>query len=157
MRCLFSFPLALALQSQRAIHSDTIQPAAVAKTLAHLLPSKPPSATCTKQSTKPNSQACQREILLHQDFLTHWHPGNWYRESDSTGGAGMRREEGECMNKIEQLTEKERGWINHMALGWLVLCIDGWTDSITVGWMDGWNGTGMNGQIDRPVPGWMDG
>lgn len=61
------------------------------------------------------------------------------------------------MNKIEQLTEKERGWINHMALGWLVLCIDGWTDSITVGWMDGWNGTGTNGQIDRPVLGWMDG
>ena len=23
--------------------------------------------------------------------------------------------------------------------------------------MDGWNGTGMNGQIDRPVLGWMDG
>ena len=77
MRCLFSFPLALALQSQRAIHSDVIHPAAVTKTLARLLPSKPSSATCTKQSAKPNSQACQREILLQQDFLTHWQPGDW--------------------------------------------------------------------------------
>lgn len=40
----------------------------------------------------------------------------------------------------EQPTEDKHRWLNGVALGWLVLCIDGWTKSSTVrmdGRMDG--------------------
>lgn len=61
----------------------------------------------------------------------------------------------------EQLTEDKHRWLNGVALGWLVLCIDGWTKSSTVGWMDRWMEWHWYERTDTQthtgMDGWRDG
>lgn len=57
----------------------------------------------------------------------------------------------------EQPTEDNHRWLNGVALGWLVLCIDGWTKSSTVGWMEWHWYERTDTQTHTGMEGWRDG